>query len=555
MLTSLHLKNFVIVNEAELDLGPGMTAITGETGAGKSILVDALNLALGDRVSGDVIRHGQDKAEITALFDLADCSIALQWLRDQELDEGDECIIRRVISRNSSSRGFINGRPVVMQQLKQIGDLLVDIHGQHEHQSLLRPADQREILDAVAGHDQELGVLAGLYDEIHQCRQQLDTLYAMSGSDDAQLDLLRYQVNELEQLELDANGISSLEEEHRRLANSSDLINGANENLGRLSSDEPTDIEQQLGQSINHLQQMEKLDPSLGEVSKLLVNASIQVDEAIRQLRQYIEQMDTDPQRFAWVNERMGTIHDLARKHRVTTTELPTQLEHLKQQLMDLENSEHRIIELKQELSDLNERFIIQADKVSENRRAAADKLSADVSKRMQTLGMEGGHFSIDVNRNDDQQPRRHGLDSISYLVAANPGQAAQPLNKVASGGELSRIALALQVCIMESATTATLIFDEIDVGIGGRVAEIVGKHLAKLGKVRQVLCITHLAQVAANADQQILISKSGDPVTACISSLSDDERVKEIARMIGGIEITEQTLAHAEEMLQQGNG
>jgi DNA repair protein RecN (Recombination protein N) len=334
MLTSLHLKNFVIVNEAELDLGPGMTAITGETGAGKSILVDALNLALGDRVSGDMIRHGQDKAEITALFDLADCSIALQWLREQELDEGDECIIRRVISRNSSSRGFINGRPVVMQQLKQIGDLLVDIHGQHEHQSLLRPADQREILDAVAGHDQELGVLAGLYDEIQQCRQQLDTLYAMSGSDDAQLDLLRYQVNELEQLELDVNEISSLEDEHRRLANSSDLINGANENLGRLSSDEPTDIEQQLGQSINHLQQMEKLDPSLGEVSKLLVNASIQVDEAIRQLRQYIEQMDTDPQRFAWVNERMGTIHDLARKHRVNTAELPTQLVHLKQQLM-----------------------------------------------------------------------------------------------------------------------------------------------------------------------------------------------------------------------------
>jgi len=291
------------------------------------------------------------------------------------------------------------------------------------------------------------------------------------------------------------------------------------------------------------------------EINQILLNASIHIDEAIGRLKQYIEQMDTNPQRLEWVNQRMGTIHDLARKHRVNPVELPSLLDSLKQQLDDLESGEQRIDELENEITLYVAEYREQAALVSQQRRQAAINLSQQVTSRMQELGMEGGKFVIAISDAEQDSPRRHGLDKIEYLVAANSGQAAQPLNKVASGGELSRIALALQVCVMEASSTPTLIFDEIDVGIGGRVAEIVGQQLARLGSVRQVLCITHLAQVAANAHQQILISKSGDPVEACINSLENTQRVEEIARMMGGIEITAQTRAHAEEMLKQSNG
>ncbi len=552
MLTSLYLRNFVIVREAELGLGEGMTAITGETGAGKSILIDALTLVLGGRTSSDIIRHGEEQAEIIASFDLTACTEAMSWLKDQELEAEQDCVIRRILRRSGPSRGFINGRPVAMQQLRQLGNFLVDIHGQHEHQSLLRPDDQRNMLDSIAGHQQDIDSLASRYEDVRHCQLQLDQLRSMDDKGEDLLELLRYQVNELEQLSLEENEITALEEEHRRLANASDLITGINENLQELSNDGNSDVEQHLNQTISKLQQLERFDPTLAEINQILLNASIHIDEAIGRLKQYIEQMDTNPQRLEWVNQRMGIIHDLARKHRVNTSELPAQLVRLKQQLHDLESGELRIAELEQEITSLLAKYRKQARKVSKQRTQTAGRLSEEVTNRMQELGMEGGSFVINVSDANQDNLRRHGLDKIDYLVAANAGQQPQPLNKVASGGELSRIALALQVCVMEASTTPTLIFDEIDVGIGGRVAEIVGQQLAKLGTFRQVLCITHLAQVAANAHQQILISKSGDPVEACIDSLEEKQRVEEIARMMGGIEITEQTRAHAEEMLKQ---
>jgi len=555
MLTSLYLRNFVIVREAELGLGEGMTAITGETGAGKSILIDALTLVLGGRTSSDIIRHGEEQAEIIASFNLTACTEAMSWLKDQELEAEQDCVIRRILRRNGPSRGFINGRPVAMQQLRQLGDLLVDIHGQHEHQSLLRPDDQRNMLDSIAGHQQDIDSLASRYEDVRHCQQQLDQLRSMDDKGEDLLELFRYQVNELESLALEDNEIAALEEEHRRLANASDLITGINENLLELSNDGNSDVEQHLSHTISKLQQLERFDPTLAEINQILLNASIHIDEAIGRLKQYIEQMDTNPQRLEWVNQRMGSIHDLARKHRVNPSELPAQQVSLKQQLHDLESGEQRIAELEQEITSLLAKYRKQARKVSKQRAQTANRLSEEVTERMQELGMEGGSFVIDVSDANQDNLRRHGLDKIDYLVAANAGQQPQPLNKVASGGELSRIALALQVCVMEASTTPTLIFDEIDVGIGGRVAEIVGQQLAKLGAVRQVLCITHLAQVAANAHQQILISKSGDPVEASIDSLKEKQRVEEIARMMGGIEITEQTRAHAEEMLKQSNG
>ena len=554
MLVSLYLRNFVIVREAELSLRDGMTAITGETGAGKSILIDALNLVLGGRTSSDIIRHGKDQSEIIASFDLTGCPDAIAWLKEQEMDAEEDCVIRRILRRNGPSRGFINGRPVVMQQLRQLGDYLVDIHGQHEHQSLLRLDDQRKILDSIAGHQDDMDKLASNYGDILSCQQQLDQLRAMDDKGESQLELLRYQTTELEQLALEQNEISELEEEHRRLANASDLITGINENLYNLSNDGSTDVEQQLNHSISRLQQLERFDPGLKEINQILLNASIHIDEAVARLRQYIDQLDTNPQRLEWVNQRMGVIHDLSRKHRVNPSELPALLCSLQQQLHDLESAEQRIAELENQIEYHLAEYRKQANNVSRQRRKTAISLSQEVTSRMQKLGMEGGSFVIEISPTDQDTPRRHGLDRIEYLVAANTGQVPQSLNKVASGGELSRIALALQVSVMEASSSPTLIFDEIDVGIGGRVAEIVGQQLATLGSIRQVLCITHLAQVAANAHHQILISKSGDPVEAQIHTLKETQRVDEIARMMGGIEITEQTRAHAEEMLKHAN-
>lgn len=554
MLTSLYLRNFIIVREAELSLHDGMTAITGETGAGKSILIDALELVLGGRTSSDIIRYGEDQAEIIASFDIAECYDAASWLKSQQMEAGQDCVIRRILSRNGPSRGFINGRPVAMQQLRQLGDTLVDIHGQHEHQSLLRLDDQRNLLDSITGHQADLDILSRCYEELQRCQQQLDQLRNRDEKAENQLELLRYQLTELEQLELEESEISALEEEHRRLANASDLITGINENLLELSNEGGTDIEQHLNQTISKLQQLERFDPALSEINQILLNASIDIDEATGQLRRYIERMDTNPQRLDWVNQRMGSIHDLARKHRVSPSELTALQSSLKKQLDELESAEQHITELEQKIAYHLSEYSKQARKISHQRKQTASRLSEEITERMQKLGMEGGSLIIEVTATDQDKPRRHGLDRVEYLVAANAGQAPQSLHKVASGGELSRIALAIQVCAMEGSSTPTLIFDEIDVGIGGRVAEIVGQLLAQLGQVRQVLCITHLAQVAANAHQQILISKSGNPVEASVSPLSKTERVEEIARMMGGIKITDQTRAHAEEMLNQSN-
>ncbi len=555
MLTSLYLRNFVIVREAELSLHDGMTAITGETGAGKSILIDALELVLGGRTSSDIIRHGEDQAEIIAAFDITRCHEAASWLKNQEMEAEQDCVIRRILRRDGPSRGFINGRPVAMHQLRQLGDTLVDIHGQHEHQSLLRLDDQRNLLDSITGHQDDINILTRCYDDLQHHQQQLDRLRNMDDKTEDQLELLRYQLTELEQLELDENEISALEDEHRRLANASDLITGINEILLGLSNESGTDIEQQLNQNISKLQQLERFDPALSEINQILLNASIHIDEATGQLRRYVDRMDSNPQRLDWVNQRMGSIHDLARKHRVNPSELTALQSSLKQQLDELESAEQNITELEQKIASCLSEYTKQAQKISRQRQQAAVRLSKEITERMQELGMEGGSLTIEVTATDPNKPRRHGLDKVEYLVAANAGQIPQALHKVASGGELSRIALAIQVSVMEGASTPTLIFDEIDVGIGGRVAEIVGQLLARLGQVRQVLCVTHLAQVAANAHQQILISKSGDPVEANVLPLSKTERVEEIARMMGGIKITEQTLAHAEEMLNQSNG
>lgn len=550
MLTSLYLNNFAIVNSAELPLQTGMTAITGETGAGKSILIDALNMVLGGRTGSDVIRHGEAETEIIASFDLSTAVLANDWLTDHAMQSDGDCILRRIIRREGSSRGYINGRPVTMQQLRELGDELVDIHGQHEHQSLLRSDAQRQILDEHAKHNKDILELARLYDELQDCRQHLQRLLALDEDGLSRLDLMRYQVNELDALGMSLDDIHALEDDHRRLANASDLLQGMNSALHTLSDDEHHAVDRLLGDCHAHIQQLEDHDPSLNELSQLIMSASIQVEEAVSYMRQYLDRLETSPARLAEVDRQMASLHDLARKHRVTVYELPSQHEKLKSELEELESGEERITQLQEEIEALTHKCMAAARKISSQRTTAAKALSADVTARMQELGMQGGSFSIAVSHSD--QLMRHGLDKIEFLVAGNPGQTLMPIKRVASGGELSRIALALQVSATESTSIPTLVFDEIDVGIGGGVAEIVGRQLHRLGSGRQVLCITHLAQVAAYAKQQLRISKAGEPVEAKIEVLGSDSRVEEIARMMGGIEITEQTRAHAREMLEQ---
>lgn len=553
MLTSLYLDNFAIVSHAELPLQPGMTAITGETGAGKSILIDALNLVLGGRAGSEVIRHGESQSEITASYDLAKNSPAHGWLSENELESDGDCLLRRIIRREGNSRGFINGRPVTMQQLRELGDLLVDIHGQHEHQSLLRSEAQRNILDGHAGYDGDLDSFARLYDQLQDTRNHLQRLLAIDDDGVSRMELLRYQVSELDELGLALDDIISLEAEHRRLANASDLIDGMNTVLNELGSDDQNGLDIQLGNSLATLQQLEVHDPALSETTQLIADASIQVQEAVSGLRQHLDRIESNPQRLAEVDRQIAQLQDLARKHRVTVHELPAKHEQLKAELSELESSEEHIARLQEDVDRLVMESRSAADRLSKKRLSAAKKLSAEVTARMQELGMQGGSFSISVEPLEDV--RRHGADRIEFMVSANPGQDLMPVRRVASGGELSRIALALQVSTTENTGIATLVFDEIDVGIGGGVAEIVGRQLNSLGSGRQVLCITHLAQVAAYAEQQLRISKSGDPVEARIEPLAEEGRVEEIARMMGGIEITEQTLAHAREMLNQVAG
>lgn len=552
MLSSLYLRNFVIVAEAEINLGPGMTALTGETGAGKSILVDALMLALGERAMDRVVRHGSDEAEIIASFTLDDAAIAIQWLVDNDLASDRECVLRRIVRRDGPSRGYINGRPVTMQQLRAIGEHLVDIHGQHEHQSLLRRDAQRAVLDGHADNQVLLARLAEQYDRLTDLEQELERLRLRDADGVSRLDLLRHQVGELERLAPGEDENRQLEEEHRRLANASDLINGIGECIGLLEELDDVAASRQLGRTIQRLHELAGLDPEVAEIGQVVETARVHVDEAVSALRHYLDRLEVDPERLDFVDRRLGSLHDLARKYRVTADELPAQLLRFRAELEDLESAGERVTQLIESIATSREECLATAIELSTRRRTAATTLAQSVTALMQDLGMPGSRFAVEITTGTGDDLRRHGLDMIEFVVSANPGQPLQPLRRVASGGELSRIALALQICATESLPVASLVYDEIDVGIGGQVAAIVARLLHRLGRRRQVLCITHLAQVAARADQQLQVSKTlEEPVVASIAALDGSQRIEEIARMMGGVRITEQTRAHARELLE----
>lgn len=551
MLTQLRIRDFAIVEELELELAPGMTAVTGETGAGKSILVDAIGLLLGDRADSGTIRHGAERTDISAVFDLDILPAARDWLAERDLD-GEECHLRRVIARNGRSRNYINGVPQSTQTLREFGELLVDIHGQHEHQSLLRREAQRQLLDDYADNQSLAAELETCYRQWSRLRRELQDLRHASSERDARLDILRYHLRELTALNLAEGEIADLEAEQRRLANANQLLETGQRLLNQLTDSDEDPLTDGLTQSLRDLEALNRLDTRLGPIGDLLEAALIQIQEASTELRSYVEALDLDPAHLAQVEQRMTAAHQLARKHRVTAEELPALQARFQIELETLEHNEARLEGLQQGLSDARESYRHLAEQLSQRRSEAARELSERISEALTALGMPSGRFAIVLERLD--KPTPNGLENIEFQVSANPGQPLRPLAKVASGGELSRISLAIQVITARAARIPTLIFDEVDSGIGGGVAEVVGRQLRALGDNRQVLCVTHLPQVAAQAHQQYKVEKQidGDNTHTRISQLDVETRITEIARMLGGLELTANTLAHAREMVEK---
>ena len=552
MLIQLRIRDFAIVEALELELATGMTAVTGETGAGKSILVDAIGLLLGDRADSGVIRHGAERADLSAAFDLEQLPAARAWLAERDLDRDRECHLRRVVvAGNGRSRNYINGVPQPAQALRELGELLVDIHGQHEHQSLLRRDAQRQLLDDYAGHQALAATVAEQYRSWSRLRQELRQLQQISSERDARLDILRHHLRELAALNLAKGEVVELESEQRRLAHASQLLDTGQQLLNILTEGDDHAIADRLTHSLRELDGLIRLDVRLTPVSELLNAALIQLQEAGSELRDYVQALDLDPAHLARVEQRMTAAHHLARKHRLAAEDLPGLRNRFEAELDTLEHSETRLEDLQQAVQETLAGYRTSAGQLSEQRAAAARDLAERISQTLAGLGMPGGRLSIALEPLD--KPTPGGLETVEFLVSANPGQPLRPLAKVVSGGELSRISLAIQVITAHAARIPTLIFDEVDTGIGGGVAEVVGRELRALGGNRQVLCVTHLPQVAAQAHQQFKVEKQidGESTHTQVLALAADERITEIARMLGGLELTANTLAHAREMVE----
>lgn len=552
MLTALRIRDFAIVDRIAVEFEPGMTVLTGETGAGKSILVDALGLVLGERGSAQMVRNGAKRAEFSAEFDISEMPQVAAWLDDQSLDADGECLLRRVINADGRSRAYVNGNAVPVQQLKALGEFLVDIHGQHFHQSLGKRDVQRNLLDFFGGLQQDREQTAVAFE---QWRELADRLHKLTGDEAeraAKIDLLTFQHDELSALAVSVDETSELAVERQKLANSGRLADGVEQALAALSESDDGNAVALIADATRAVEALTDFDPALLPVAELLESAGIQVGEAADELRRYAVDIEMDPARQNAVEERLDAIRTLSRKHRVEPAELPALTLRLAAELDELAHADERGRELEQQLDAARQSYLALADNLSARRRTTAKKLAADVTDAMHGLGMPGGAFEIKLERRNDDDGRSHGLDDITFLISANPGQPCMPLSRVASGGELSRMSLAIQVIASDGSAIPTMVFDEVDSGVGGGVAEMVGRRLAELGDTRQVLCVTHLPQVASLAAHHLRIAKvtDGKATRTQVDSLNDTERVDELARMLGGVRITKKTRDHAAEML-----
>ena len=573
MLRHIHIRHLAIVDELSLDVSKGMTVLTGETGAGKSILLDALGLALGDRAESGIIRAGAARAEVSAEFDIDNHNVVQHWLKEHELDDDGQCLIRRTVSNEGRSKGYINGRPVPMQSLRELGEQLVDIHGQHAHQSLLKRDVQRQVLDDLANnagtasksknnaHQKLLNETAEQFRHWQQLRQELAQLQASKTQREDRLELLRYQVEELQQLSLTDEALSELETEHTRLANLNQLREGVEQIQSQLDGDGQHSISSGLDHASSELVRLGELDSSLANACEALQGAAIQAADASSELRDYLDGLSLDPERLQVVDGRIGVIHELARKHHCGPEALPALQITLENELSTLEQADVQLGEISDAVGAVESQYFAVAKKLSASRTKTAKQLAGKVTENLHQLGMPHGQFEIALEAID--APGINGMERVEFQVSANPGQPVQPMAKVASGGELARISLAVQVIAAGTGRIPTLIFDEVDVGIGGGIAEVVGRLLRNLSDDRQVLCVTHQPQVASLAHHHLQVSKQVSPqknkqkgkdhTVTDVSAITEQDRVDEIARMLGGLEITEQTLSHAREMIERG--
>ncbi len=551
MLAHLSVNNFAIVKSLQLELSKGMTTITGETGAGKSIAIDALSLCLGGRAEASMVRQNEEKTEVSAAFILDNNLHATRWLEDNDLLDGKECILRRTITKDGRSRAFINGSPVPLSQLKSLGQLLINIHGQHAHQQLMKPELQLAMLDQYAGHTDLLKQTRLAYQQWRQVNHHLKQLRENSQNNQAQLQLLEYQIKELNDLALNEDEFSELEQEHKRLSNSGDLAINCQKAINLLYEGEDVNALNLL-QAVSHtLIELSDMDSQLSTLPTMLNEAIIQLEETNSELRAYLDHIDVDPERMSYVEERYSRVLSLARKHHVLPEDLYQHHQALLQQIASLDCSDEKIEELESDVAVHYQAFVHCAEKLHKSRCRYANELDKLITLSMHELSMEKAKFKIDVIDHQGQ-PSPLGFDHVTFLVSTNPGQPLQPIAKVASGGELSRISLAIQVITAQKIDTPSLIFDEVDVGISGPTAAVVGKMLRKLGESTQVLCVTHLPQVAGCGHHQLFVAKQtkGGKTETQMIKLDQEQRIAELARLLGGSQITASTLANAKELL-----
>ena len=556
MLKSIYISNFAIIDQLELEFHSGMSVLTGETGTGKSIIIDALNLALGGRADRSMARDKEQRIEIAVTLDTSQVKAALNWLEKHSLDTQDtQCVLRRVIAANGKSRAYINGSPCPLMQLRHLGAQFVDIYGQHEGQSLMHRDQQRTLVDSFCENEATVDELAGLFRDWQDLNRQLSEVENTHEAARSQLDLLRYQFQELEQLALEDGEVEELNARHIHLSHANELREGSMRISDRLAGEGDDKIFDRLGQLVVELEKLNATDPLLNSPFEELRGIQIQLGETAGALRDYSEKMSTDPQELQCVEERIAVVEEIARKHRVKPGELIGLYSSISNKLQILEDSHVDPEEVRHALHEIEQRYRVLAAKISAARKASAQALDETITEAMQRLGMRGGRFHIDIQPRPSDEPTLNGLDALQFLVSTNPGQDLRPLNKVASGGELSRLSLAIQITTANNLAIPTLIFDEVDAGVGGATAEIVGKHLHELSYNAQVLCVTHLAQVAAQADHHYKVDKleHDTSIRTEISQLEEQARIDELARMLGGIKMTRNTQEHAKEMLQQG--
>lgn len=569
MLTNLSIRNYAIASALDISFKPGMTAITGETGAGKSIILGALGLALGDRADRDVVRDGCDRADISVEFDVSNLAAASQWLIENALESVDDaglCLLRRSVGSDGRSRAWVNNTPVTLQALAALGERLMDIHSQHEHHSLLKKSTHQTLLDDFAGHQAKVRQLRDLADQWRDHHQQLVALHNAVAEQSAINELARYQLNELDELKLADDELQSLEQELDELSQADTRLAGIQSLLLICREHDEGNIRQQLQHALQMLRQLtqskaaEGSDGSvasrLGSVEDMLNTALIQVEEAADEMNRLADRIEINPARLEQLNQRLNDIHQLARKHKVRPDELSALKQQLQSQLDSVLQNTDQIQLLEKKLADLKSEWETIATELSKKRRGAAEKLGLSVNEQLQSLGMSEATLSVTLQPNESETPQPHGLEHTEFLISTNRGQTPRALAKIASGGELSRISLAIQVITAMTSQTPCLVFDEVDVGIGGSVARVVGKLLRQLGARGQVLCVTHQALVAGMAHQHFRVSKSSttDSAQSQVTELDADQRQLEIARMLGGEDnkglISNESIAHAKELL-----